>query len=562
MNRRDALALIAASVASPTSYAYNVSERGLQNAPLTNVFQPRNFGATGNGLTLDSLAINAAIDACNKAGGGVVYCAPGIYLCGTVELKSNVTLYLEAGAVLLGSTDVAQYALKSGPDAKADAGQRHLIFARDVENVSVVGPGRVDGQGQRFWLQTQRTPVAESERWSDARHNDWRPKDRVSPMVELVNCTNLRLESIELVGASGWTLRPINCTRVVIEGIVIRNPAVGPNTDGIDLTGCQNVVISNCLIDTGDDAICLKSENPYGKNPRLSQNITVSNCIITSSTNGFKIGTATQGGFENITFSNSTIVSNDPDIASRMIAGIAIEMVDGGWIDGIVMSGIQIDDARAPILIRRGNRSNRFPSDKAGLRGVLIEGVHATGAILTSSITGIPGMNVEDIRLSNIHIDTVMPGKKEWVHSPVPEVAAAYPQSRMFGWLPASGLYCRHVRGLSLRDVSFTAPAQEWRNTIVFDDVQQLTLDGFRTTPVVNGVPPLVLTDTRDVWISSTAAPENSTALARIEGQETSNLLISGCDLRGAAKLADVSPEIKADAVRAEFNITSRSTTS
>ena len=497
-----------------------------------------------------------AIDACKKAGGGVVYCSPGKYLCGTVELKSNVTLYLEAGAVILGSTDVTQYTPKPGPDPRSDAGQGHLIYARGVENVAIVGPGRVDGQGRSFWIPSNRKPVPDDTKWSDARHLDWKPNARISPMVELVNCTNLRLESIELVGASGWTLRPINCNRVFIQGIVIRNPAIGPNTDGIDLTGCQNVVISDCLIDTGDDAICLKSENPYGNGPELSRNIAVTNCIITSSTNGFKIGTATQGGFENITFSNSTIVSSDPDIASRMVAGIAIEMVDGGWIDGIVISGIQIQDARAPLLIRRGSRSNPFPTDKARLRGVLIEEVHATGAILTSSITGIPGKEVEDVRLSDIHIDTVMPGNKEWIHSPVPEVPAAYPQSRMFGWLPASGLYCRHVRGLSLKDVTFTAPADEWRNTMMFDDVHQLALDGFRTTPVSGGVPPLVLTGARDAWITSTVAPPGSSALTKIEGTETSNILISGCDLRGAAELADVSPNVSADAVRGEFNIT------
>ena len=554
MNRREALALITASAAS-ASYAQGTNSRAFQGKSGSNTFNPRDFGAIGSGVTLDSPAINAAIQACNLAGGGVVYCSPGKYLCGTVELKSNVTLYLEAGAVILGSTDVAQYTPKPGPDPKADAGQRHLIFARDVENVSIVGPGRVDGQGQTFWVRTNRATPAESDRWSDARHSDWKPKDRVSPMVELVNCTNLRLESIELVGASGWTLRPINCTRVVIQGIVIRNPAIGPNTDGIDLTGCRNVVISDCLIDTGDDAICLKSENPYGDTPLLSQNITVTNCIITSSTNGFKIGTATQGGFENITFSNSTIVSNDPDLAARMIAGIAIEIVDGGWLDGLVITGIQIDDARAPLLIRRGNRSNQFPSEKAGLRGVLIDGVHATGAILTSSITGIPGMHVEDVRLSDIHIDTVFPGKKEWLRTPVPEVPEAYPQSRMFGWLPASGLYCRHVRGLTMKDVSFTAPPEEWRNTMIFDDVRQLTLGGFRTSSAQGGEPPIVLSETRDVWIYGATAPMNAKAFAKVDGSQTSNLLISGCDLRGAASLADVHPDVNTAAIRAEFNV-------
>ena len=556
MNRREALALIATSTAFPTGLAFAGGQKsGPHDASSGNVFNPRQFGAIGDGKALDSPAINAAISACNRAGGGVVYCSPGNYLCGTVELKSNVTLYLEAGAVILGSTDVKQYTPKPGPDPKADAGQGHLLYARDVENVGVVGPGKIDGQGRSFWTATNRQPVADSDEWSDARHLDYKPNARISPMVELVNCTNLRLESIELTGSSGWTLRPINCTRVFIQGITIRNPAIGPNTDGIDLTGCQHVVISDCLIDTGDDAICLKSENPYGNGPRLSLNIAVTNCIITSSTNGFKIGTATQGGFENITFSNSTIVSSDPDMAARMVAGIAIEVVDGGWIDGLVISGIQIQDARAPLLIRRGNRANPFPTDKAALRRILIEGVQATGAILTSSITGIPGREVEDVRLSDMHIDTVMPGKKEWLRPSVPEVPAAYPQSRMFGWLPASGLYCRHVRGLSLRNISFTAPAQEWRSTMIFDDVTQLRVDGFTTTPPSGGVAPLVLTDTRSAWITGAAAPVNSNALASITGSQTSDVLFTGCDLRGAAKLAEVSSDASAGAVRGDFNI-------
>ncbi|MGI4829513.1 MAG: glycoside hydrolase family 28 protein [Janthinobacterium lividum] len=257
MDRRAALALITASAALPF-HSVRASGAALPAAglPPGGLYDPRNFGAKGDGKTLDSHAINAAIDACTAAGGGVVYCAPGNYLCGTVELKTNVSLYLEAGAVLLGSTDLKDYTLKAGPSPTSDAGQAHLIYARDATHVGLLGPGRVDGQGRSYWVPSDRQPAPADKRWSEARHSDLKPKPRVSPMVELVNCTNLRIESIELVGASGWTMRPINCTRVSIRDIVIRNPAIGPNTDGIDLTGCQSVVISDCVIETGDDAIC------------------------------------------------------------------------------------------------------------------------------------------------------------------------------------------------------------------------------------------------------------------------------------------------------------------
>ena len=149
-------------------------------------------------------------------------------------------------------------------------------------------------------------------------------------------------------------------------------------------------------------------------------------------------------------------------LPSRVIAGIQLSAVDGGWVDGVVISGIQMRRVRSPICIRRGTRHTDNVIPQNGLRGVVINGLHATDAILTSSITGLPSLHIEDVRLSDIRIATVMPGKPEWVAHPVPEVPADYPQSRMFGWLPASGLYVRHVYGLSMRNVSFSAPVEEW----------------------------------------------------------------------------------------------------
>ena len=294
--------------------------------------------------------------------------------------------------------------------------------------------------------------------------------------------------------------------------------------------------------------------NPYGDSPKVSQNIVITNCIITGCCNGFKIGTATQGGYENITFSNSVIYNDDVDFPSRLIAGIAIGMVDGGWIDGIVITGIQMRRARSPICIRRGDRSSPHKFPQTGMRGVMIDGVHATDAILTSSITGIPGMIVEDVSLSNITIDTVMPGKKEWVASSVPEVPKAYPQSRMFGWLPASGLYCRHVKGLRLRDINFRAPADEWRPTIICDDVKDLALSGFSTTPVSEGVPPVSFVNVDKAWVSGAQAPAGAKALLSVQGESTSNILVSGCDIREASKLAEFGEGAAPNVVQAESN--------
>lgn len=514
------------------------------------LFEPQRYGARRDGRTLDTAAINRAIDAASAAGGGVVYLSPGTYLTGTVFLKSNVTLHIEAGATLLGSTDLADYPPQPGPDPQVDANQRHLIFTRDTHNVTLSGGGTIDGQGRSFWQEVTRPPLPEELQWRDASHNDWKRNARASPMLELVNCTDLRIEGLTITGASGWTVRPINCTRVFICGVHIKNPAYGPNTDGIDVTGCQDVMISDSVIATGDDAICLKSENPYGAEPRLSKNIVVTNCVISSETNGFKIGTATQGGFENITFSNSVIVPAGPALNERVVAGIALECVDGGWIDGVVITGIEMRKARAPIFIRRGNRAHagRYPESR--LRGVSIDNVRASGAILTSSITGVPEMRVDDVSLSNIDIETVMPGKPAWIADPVPERPAGYPESRMFGWLPASGFFCRHVDHLRMRNVRITAPREEYRPTMLFDDVTDVSVGGFEGSPIVGNVSPFVLRGVTNATVRDATAPAGTRALVAVDSG-CRDVLVTGCRLDGAAAVSGGGTN-----VRASFNAT------
>ncbi len=304
MNRRAVLQLLSAAGVAQASVALGAGPKVNGNAL---VVRPQDFGAKVDGTSLDSPAVNAAIDRANGQGGGVVYLSPGVYLCGTVVLKSNVTLYLEAGAVLLGSKNVKQYAPQSGPPENADASTRHLIFARDAENITLCGPGLIDGQGPSFWVPSGRRIPALEDQWGDVASLYFNPKPRVSPMLEFVNCRRLHVEQVRIENASGWTMRLMSCVGVVVDGISIKNPVVGPNTDGIDISNSSDVRIANCSIDTGDDAICLKSENPYGDTVPVMRNVTVTNCTLTSCCNGFKFGTRTYSGCENITFSNSTI---------------------------------------------------------------------------------------------------------------------------------------------------------------------------------------------------------------------------------------------------------------
>ncbi len=553
MNRRSALQLLSAAGIAQSGFALGSIPKE-QNKDL--LLRPQDFGAKVDGTALDSPAINAAIDRAYGQGGGLVYLSPGVYLCGTVILKTNVTLYLEAGATLLGSKDVKQYKPQPGPPDNADASTRHLIFAKDADNISLCGPGLIDGQGPSFWIPSGRRKHAPDEQWADVASLYLNPKPRVSPMLEFVNCNNLHVEQVRIENASGWTMRLMSCVGVVVDGVSIKNPVVGPNTDGIDISNSSDVRISNCSIATGDDAICLKSENPYGDTVPVMRNVTVTNCTLTSCCNGFKFGTRTYSGCENIVFSNSTIHNTaDSEVNARVIAGICLEMVDGGWLDGVVITGICMQRTRTPIFLRLGARTAPRPGVRSYMRGVMISDIHATEAVLTNSITGLPGMPVEDVTLSNIHVETQEPGKREWTQREIPEVPRAYPEARMFGSLPAYGVYVRHAVGIRMHDVLFKSSASEQRPAVVCDDVTSLEIAGLRVPLQGNGSTVIDLRKTREAWIRAGQAPADSPSLVSVSGAESADILLSGCDLRRAKQPVILASEVAPSSVTLANNI-------
>lgn len=548
MNRRELLGVTAILAAGGPLWTLPLCAKENEMGG-ARIFDVKQYGAVGDGKALDTTALNRAVAACAAAGGGVVYVSPGIYLSGTVVLQSNVTLYLEAGATLLGSKQLSDYSPKSGPSLKGDANQKHLIFARDAENVGLAGPGRIDGQGPAYWVPSGRVVPPPQESWRDVATYDWKPLDRPSPLLEFYNCKHLRIEDIRIENAPGWTLRPVQCEHVLIRGITIKNPVIGPNTDGLDLTCSRNVFISDCLIDTGDDAICLKSESPYGGEPGVSKNITITNCVLTCCCNGLKFGTATFGAFENVTFSNSVIYNDDVDARVRVISGIALEMVDGGRLEGVVISNIRMQRARTPIFIRRGNRHPRPDGAPGTLRGVMIQNVHASGAILTSSVTGLPGFDVEDVTLSNIRIDSEENGKAEWTERPIPEVASSYPEARMFGRLPAYGLYSRHVNGLRLRQLEFACGPQEARPALCCEDVRDIEVAGFRSPAIQGTQPALRLVQTRRAFIHGCSTLGKTQAFLEVRGGQTEQIVLMGNNI-SAKEPVRLGPEAPKDAIR------------
>ena len=294
----------------------------------------------------------------------MVHVPAGTFLTGRLDLRSHVTLYLDAGSTLLGSTSLSDY------EGAEDRNQRHLIYAKNAEEISLAGPGRIDGQGASFWEPSGKAPLPPDQAWADVASHWLKPKSsgRPSPMVLFANCRGVSVDGVRLENSPGWTLHLLNCDDARVTGITIANPVNGPNTDGIDVTCCQNVTITGCTIQTGDDAICLKSESPPGTEPRVVKNVTVTNCTLSTCCNGFKLGTSSEGGFENIVFSNSVIQSGAVPLAERVISGVALEVIDGGWIDGVQITGIQMQRARTPLFIRLGNRKRVHDYPQHGLR--------------------------------------------------------------------------------------------------------------------------------------------------------------------------------------------------
>ena len=476
-------------------------------------FDVMTYGAKGDGLTKDTVALQKAIDACAAAGGGAVVLSKGVFLSGSIVLQSGVRLVVMPEAKLLGSTNRADY-----PNGK-------LISANDAHDIAIEGGGVIDGQGESFWVKKNPTPAMRAP-WKGTAQFYYNVKKRPS-FIHLQRCTNVVVRSLLLTNSPSWTVHFQRCENVRATDMTLRSPLYGPNTDGFDINSCINVRIEHCDIITGDDGIVLKSTEPGHDHP--SRDITVANCRVWSSCNGLKLGTETHDVFDNITFRDCHVYSITNNPLDRTLAGVAIESVDGSQLSNITVSNITMDGVKAPIFIRLGHRGGNSkqtqqvePRVPGTIKNVVLRNITAKDCMFESSITGIPGHPVQNVTLNNIDLEYEGGGGGELVDAEVPDEAVIkhYPEAQMFGRLPAYGLYCRHVEGLRINGLRVTYAQPDARPMLVVDDVRDAAFDAVGATATTGEFPVMWFLRSQDILVRNAIIPVGTKTFIAAEGNE------------------------------------------
>jgi polygalacturonase len=472
------------------------------------------LGAKSSNTTENTAIIQKAIDDVSAGGGGQVLIPAGRFVTGVLHFKSNVEIHLEKYAVLAGSTRRSDYSI---PNASA------LLLADRVHNIAITGQGIIDGQGEKIIEDVYRMlngGTLEDTEWKTP--NPWhqvRPEERNRPkIISFEHSDNITIKGITIKNSSNWVQRYNQCSNIVMDSIAVESNIYW-NNDGVDFVDCKKVKLTNSFFNADDDGICLKSED---RNSRC-EDIYIANCVVRSSANGVKLGTASQGGFKNITI-------KDIKVFDTYRSAIAIECVDGGVIENIDVRNIKATNTGNAIFIRLGHRNKDSVISK--LRNVYIGnlevevpktkpdiGYNMEGPLLKyphnvfpSSITGIAGQSVENVSIENVTI-TYQGGADRKVAyfgldslANVPERLNSYPEFSMFGELPSWGFYVRHVNGLQMKNVRISYKDDDFRPACVFDDVTGLELNKVEI-PTATEMPVLVMRNVKKQLLKQVKLP-------------------------------------------------------
>jgi polygalacturonase len=513
-------------------------------------FDVRHFGATGDGVTLDTAAINRAVDAAHAAGGGTVRFPAGNYLSFSVRLRSRITLQLEAGATLIAASPAPGFGAYDAAepnewDAYQDYGHSHwhnsLIWGEDLEDIAIIGPGRIYGKGLTRSGPGPRRPKTAGDMPASMRairdrqqlKVDGEPGTDTSFMdgqgnkaIALKNCRHVELREFSVLAGGHFALLATGLDFLNIDQIDIDT-----NRDGFDIDACREVKITRCRVNSpSDDAIVLKSSFALGY-ARATERVSISDCAVSGFdlgtmldgtrqrtqqvapdrdgvTGRIKIGTESNGGFKNITIRDCTF---------ERCRGLALETVDGGVIEDVVVKNLTMKEVTtAPLFIRLGNRGRGPDNPSIGaVRRVSISNVQVRDAEarFASQIVGLVGHPIEDVRLSDITIEYRGGGTAEEAKLEPVENERGYPEPSMFGTVPVYGFFIRHVAGLTVERIKVSSAAPEARPAVWLEDAAGVSLTKFdaQQTP---GVPRLVLREVRGLTLQKFTGVKDVTAIS------------------------------------------------
>jgi polygalacturonase len=457
-------------------------------------YNVRNFGAKGDGVALDSPAIDKAIQTAAKAGGGTVYLPPGTYLSGTIHLASNIHLLIDMGATILAAPQkMNAYDVPEHWEGTAyqDGGHTYfrnsLIYGEGLTNISITGFGMINGSA----LSSGDGQQDLADGYRNWQHPDVARTNVIlarlgNKAIALKLCRNVVLRDFTIFRGGHFAVLTTGCDNMTVD-----NVTMDTNRDGIDIDCCRNVMVSNCRINSpNDDALCPKSSFALGTNV-ICENMTFVNCMVSGfevgtlidgrmiprvngNGNGrIKFGTEANGGFRNVTVANCVC---------RSCKGLALEEVDGGILENININNITMMDVPAYAIYVTTGKRNRGPNvtQPSRMRNVLIANVTADGVSANSGIQifGLPEQPIEGLRLENIRLVCKGGGTEEQAGKMPPELDAAYPEPH--GSVPGYGVFARHVRGLELANITLSFQNDDKRPAMVVSDVDGLEVDNFK----------------------------------------------------------------------------------
>ena len=495
-----------------------------------NVFSIRDFGAVNDGKTMNTIAFKDAINACASEGGGTVFVPAGEYLTGPIHFKSNITLYIDAGATLKFSTNFDDYfpLVKSrfqGVEVMRPSG---LIYGYQVENIAIVGRGKIDGQGKAWWdyfiprwRKFQETGQEDDNKWSRAikeanKDIELEHLGFLRPsLTNFYECRNIHIEGVSIENSPFWTNHFVKCEDVLFTGVSVHNP-ISYNTDGITIESCKNVRISDCFFDTDDDCISIKAGK--GKEQRENgvtcENITITNCVLTNGAAGICIGSEMSGSVRDITVSNCVIDGTKEGLFIKSVRG------RGGKVENFTANNIVINNMTNGPAIRISKMywfktdpepiSERTPT----FRNFYFTNISGRNNNKAIELLGLEEKDIENITLSNIDLTAI------------------------------EGLTAKYVNNIKLNNVQITAKKNI---PFIFEEVSDLNIDKCRTLVPHISEPAIVLNNTSDVFIHSCFPVNETKTFVYIKGKKTKNIYMAGNNFENIQKPVIIESKIKAE---------------